>query len=223
MNNKLNIALIIGSTRQARLAPKVAQWLHGVASRRSDMNVEMVDLKDFDLPLFDEKASNLWLPSADPRALAWQEKIGEFDGYLVTTAEYNHSMTGALKNAFDQAYVEWGRKPIGFVGYGGVGGARAIEHARTVAVELHMVPVRTGVHLAGADFYAVYRGEKTLAEIEAHLLPATGAMLDELAWWARPPAPRASATPTKPSPPPRPDRRAGAARRSALTCPLTVR
>lgn len=185
MNNKLNIALIIGSTRQARLAPKVAQWLHGVASQRSDMNIELVDLKDFDLPLFDEKASNLWLPSEDPRAVTWQEKIGEFDGYLVTTAEYNHSMTGALKNAFDQAYVEWGRKPIGFVGYGGVGGARAVEHARLVAVELQMVPVRTGVHIAGGDFYAVYRGEKTMAEIEAHLLPATGAMLDELAWWGQ--------------------------------------
>ena len=185
MKDKLNIALIIGSTRQARLAPKLAQWLHGVAGQRSDMNVELVDLKDFDLPLFNEKASNLWLPSADPRALAWQEKIGEFDGYLVTTAEYNHSMTGALKNAFDQAYVEWGRKPIGFIGYGGVGGARAIEHARTVAVELHMVPVRTAVHLAGGDFYALYRGEKAMPELEAHLLPAAHAMLDELAWWGQ--------------------------------------
>jgi multimeric flavodoxin WrbA len=104
-----------------------------VAARRGqpapDLKVELLDLKDFDLPLFDEKASNLWLPSEDARATAWQEKIGEFDGYLVTVGEYNHSMTGALKNAFDQAYVEWGRKPIGFAGYGGVGGAR--RRART--------------------------------------------------------------------------------------------
>ena len=185
MNNKLNIALIIGSTRQARLAPKVAQWLHGVASQRPDMNVELVDLKEFDLPLFDEKASNLWMPSEDARASAWQDKIGEFDGYLVTVGEYNHSMTGALKNAFDQAYVEWGRKPIGFAGYGGVGGARAVEHARNVAVELQMVPVRTAVHIAGGDFYALYQGAKTLPEIEANLLPAAGAMLDELAWWGQ--------------------------------------
>lgn len=185
MSNKLNIALIIGSTRQARLAPKLAQWLHGVARQRSDMNVELVDLKDFDLPLFNEKASNLWMPSEDARAVAWQEKIAEFDGYLVTAAEYNRSMTGALKNAFDQAYNEWNRKPIGFIGYGGLGGARAVEHARTVAVELQMVPVRTAVHLAGGDFYALYRGEKAMPELEAHLLPAAHAMLNELAWWGQ--------------------------------------
>ncbi len=185
MNDPLHIALIIGSTRQARLGPKVAQWLHGVASQRPDLKVELLDLKDFDLPLFDEKASNLWLPSEDARATAWQEKIGEFDGYLVTVGEYNHSMTGALKNAFDQAYVEWGRKPIGFIGYGGVGGARAVEHARNVAVELQMVPVRTAVHIAGGDFYALYQGAKTRPEIEASLLPAAHAMLDEMAWWGQ--------------------------------------
>lgn len=185
MNDPLHIALIIGSTRQARLGPKVAQWLHGVASQRPDLKVELLDLKDFDLPLFDEKASNLWLPSEDARATAWQEKIGEFDGYLVTVGEYNHSMTGALKNAFDQAYVEWGRKPIGFAGYGGVGGARAVEHARSVAVELQMVPVRTAVHIAGGDFYALYQGAKTMPEIEANLLPAAHAMLDEMAWWGQ--------------------------------------
>lgn len=185
MNDPLHIALIVGSTRQARLGPKVAQWLHGVASQRPDLKVELLDLKDFDLPLFDEKASNLWLPSEDARATAWQEKIGEFDGYLVTVGEYNHSMTGALKNAFDQAYVEWGRKPIGFIGYGGVGGARAVEHARSVAVELQMVPVRTAVHIAGGDFYALYQGAKTMPEIEANLLPAAHAMLDEMAWWGQ--------------------------------------
>lgn len=185
MNDPLHIALIVGSTRQARLGPKVAQWLHGVASQRPDLKVELLDLKDFDLPLFDEKASNLWLPSEDARATAWQEKIGEFDGYLVTVGEYNHSMTGALKNAFDQAYVEWGRKPIGFAGYGGVGGARAVEHARSVAVELQMVPVRTAVHIAGGDFYALYQGAKTMPEIEASLLPAAHAMLDEMAWWGQ--------------------------------------
>lgn len=185
MNDPLHIALIVGSTRQARLGPKVAQWLHGVASQRPDLKVELLDLKDFDLPLFDEKASNLWLPSEDARATAWQEKIGEFDGYLVTVGEYNHSMTGALKNAFDQAYVEWGRKPIGFAGYGGVGGARAVEHARNVAVELQMVPVRTAVHIAGGDFYALYQGAKTMPEIEANLLPAAHAMLDEMAWWGQ--------------------------------------
>ena len=180
MKDKLSIGIIIGSTRDARLGHTVAEWLHGVARQRQDMTVELVDLKDFDLPKKKKKASNLWMPSVDPRAIAWQDKIGTFDGYLVVAAEYNRSMTGALKNAFDQAYTEWNRKPIGFMGYGGLGGARAVEHARTVAIELQMVPVRTAVHLAGGDFYALYRGEKSMPEVEAHLLPAAGAMLDEM-------------------------------------------
>lgn len=185
MNQPLDIGIIIGSTREARFGHKAAQWLHQVASRRSELRAELVDLKDFDLPLFNEKASNLWRPSEDPRALAWQHKIGGFDGYLVVAAEYNRSMTGALKNAFDQAYNEWNHKPIGFMGYGGLGGARAIEHARLVAVELQMVPLRTAVHLAGGDFFAVMKGERSIGDIEAHLLPAAGEMLDQLVWWGQ--------------------------------------
>ena len=107
------------------------------------MDVELVDLRDFDLPLFDEVASNAWVPSADPRALAWQKKMAEFDGYIFVVAEYNRSITGALKNALDQAYVEWARKPMGAIAYGSMGGARALEHLRTIAVELQMVPIRT--------------------------------------------------------------------------------
>lgn len=183
--NKLNIAIIIGSTRAARFAPKAAEWLLGVARERSDMRFELVDLKAFDLPLFDEQASNLWLPSSDPRAIAWQKKIAGFDGYIVVAAEYNRSMTGSLKNAFDQAYVEWGRKPIGFMGYGSLGAARAIEHARQVAVELQMVPVRTAVHLGSGEFFAVMRGERSMQDVQALLLPAAGEMLDQLAWWGQ--------------------------------------
>lgn len=114
MNRQPKIAVIISSTRDARFGARAADWLMGFARQRSDMDFELVDLKTFDLPLFNEKASNLWAPSEDPRAIAWQQKIAEFDGYVVVTTEYNHSITGALKNAFDQAYVEWKHKPIGF-------------------------------------------------------------------------------------------------------------
>lgn len=185
MSKKLKIAIIIGSTRDARFGPKAADWLLGVAQARDDIDVELVDLKSFDLPFFNEKASNAWMPSEDPRAVAWQKKIAEFDGYVVVAAEYNHSITGALKNAFDQAYVEWGRKPIGFMGYGGVGAARAIEHARMIAVELQMVPVRTGVHIAGGDFFSVVMKGQPLSSIEANLLPAAKDMLDQVVWWGR--------------------------------------
>ncbi len=183
--SKLKIGVIIGSTRDTRFGDKPAQWIADLAAQRPELDVEIVDLKSFDLPLFNEPASNAWMPSKDPRAVAWQNKIGEFDGYIVVTAEYNRSMTGALKNAFDQAYVEWNRKAIGFVGYGSVGAARAIEHARSVSVELQMANARSAVHISGADFWPIVHGQKTLADVEANLLPSAKDLLDQLTWWAR--------------------------------------
>ncbi|WP_199257780.1 NADPH-dependent FMN reductase [Paracoccus binzhouensis] len=186
MSKKPHIAIIIGSTRAARFADKPAAWLLENAQKRKDMSFELVDLRDYDLPLFDEVASNLWVPSQDPRAVRWQQKLAEFDGYVFVTSEYNHSVSGSLKNALDQAYKEWNRKPAAAMGYGGVGAARAIEHLRGIAVELQMVPLRNAVHLGGGDFFKVSplgaNGE--MAEVEANLLPALEAMLDELAWWA---------------------------------------
>jgi NAD(P)H-dependent FMN reductase len=182
---KLKIAVIIGSTRDTRFGPKPAQWIYELAQKRSEFDVELVDLKEFGLPFFNEKSSNLWMPSEDPKAVAWQKKIGEFDGYIVVAAEYNRSITGALKNAFDQAYNEWNRKPIGFVGYGTVGAARAIEHARTIATELQMVNLRTAVHIGSSEFYKVVpaAGNQPISTIEEVILPSANAMLDELIWW----------------------------------------
>ena len=181
------IAIIIGSTRDTRFADKPAQWMLKVAQARTDMSVELVDLRDFDLPLFNEKASNLWMPSEDARAVAWQKKLAEFDGYIFVAAEYNRSITGALKNAIDQAYKEWNRKPMSAIGYGVVGAARAIEHLRTIAVELHMVPVRSAVHVSGGDFFKVHPmgANAEMSEIEAGIMPQATAMLDEMVWWAK--------------------------------------
>ena len=155
MTTKPKIALIIGSTRATRFADKPAAWMLKQAQARDDMDVELVDLRDFDLPLFDEMASNLWMPSSDARAVKWQQKIGEFDGYIFVVAEYNRSITGALKNALDQAHNEWNRKPMSAIAYGSVGGTRALEHLRNIAVELQMVPTRNAVHIGGGDFFDV--------------------------------------------------------------------
>ncbi len=181
------IAIIIGSTRDSRFGEKPAQWLYERASKRDDFEVELVDLKEFDLPLFNEKASNLWMPSEDPKAVAWQEKIAEFDGYIFVTAEYNRSITGALKNALDQAYKEWNRKPMGALGYGGVGAARAVEHLRNIAVELQMVPVRNAVHIAAGSFMKVHpMGENAeMSTIEEAIGGSADALFDDMAWWAK--------------------------------------
>ncbi|MBV7379030.1 NADPH-dependent FMN reductase [Maritimibacter dapengensis] len=180
------IALIIGSTRDARWADEPANWLLTQAKKRSDIEVELVDLRDFDLPLFNEAASNLWVPSQDPKAVAWQEKIAEFDGYVWLTAEYNHTMPAAMKNALDQAYNEWVKKPVTAFGYGSMGAVRSVEHLRQIAVELQMVPVRSALHLGGADFFAAHPmgAGKGIEAVEENLLPSASGMFDDLVWWA---------------------------------------
>lgn len=184
---KPRIALIIGSTRATRFADKPAAWMLKVAQQRSDMDVELVDLRDYDLPLFNEMASNLWMPSKDPNALKWQAKLAEFDGYIFVVAEYNRSVIGSLKNAMDQAYKEWNHKPMAAIGYGGVGAARAVEHLRLIAVELQMVPVRNAVHIGGSDFFKVHPmgANAPIEDVEASLLPAATAMLDDVVWWSK--------------------------------------
>lgn len=180
------IALIVSSTRDSRWADVPAQWMLKQAQARTDMEVELVDLKDYDVPMFDEPASNLWMPTSDENAVKWQKKLAEFDGYIFSVAEYNHSITGSLKNAIDQAFNEWNRKPMTAIAYGSMGGTRALEHLRNIAVEVHMVPVRGAVHIGGADFFKVHPlgGGAPIEEIEANLLPAAKGALDDLVWWA---------------------------------------
>lgn len=184
--SKPKIGIIISSTRDTRFADKPAKWLLDHAKTRDEFDVELIDLRDFDLPFFNEPASNLWMPSSDPKAVAWQNKIAQFDGFIFLVAEYNRSIPAALKNALDQAYVEWNRKPAAYVGYGAVGAARAIEQLRLINVELQMVPVRAGVHIQGADFFAVSplgaNGE--METIEGNLLSGLEDLFSNLAWWA---------------------------------------
>ena len=156
------------------------------AQARTDMDVELVDLRDYDLPLFSEMASNAWMPTQDPHAIKWQKKLAEFDGYIFVVAEYNRSVTGALKNALDQAYVEWARKPSAAIAYGSMGATSALAHLRAISVELQMVPVRNTVHIGGADFFKVHPlgANAPIEDIEAGLLPSAKATLDDVVWWA---------------------------------------
>ena len=185
--SKPKIAIIVGSTRPTRFADIPAQWILAQAQAHGQVDAEIVDLRDFPLPFFDEVASNAWAPSQNAVAVAWKKKIAEFDGYIFVVAEYNRSITGALKNALDQAYVEWAKKPAGVVAYGSVGGARATEHLRNIAVELQMVPVRNGVHIGGGDFWKVhpgFGGSGNLADIEGSIGASATALLDDITWWA---------------------------------------
>ena len=181
---KVKIAVIVSTTRAARFGHKPAQWIAAIASQRDDMVVEVVDLREYPMPFFDEVASNAWVPSENEVAQRWQKKVGEFDGYIFVSAEYNRGVPAVLKNALDYAYPEWNNKPAAFVDYGSVGAARAIEQLRLIAIELQMAPIRTGVHIQGADFMAVWKDGKDLKGI-TYLEAGVKDMLDQLVWWTR--------------------------------------
>ncbi|PYE50498.1 NADPH-dependent FMN reductase [Deinococcus yavapaiensis] len=110
------IGIILSSTRDTRFADKPATWFFGHARQRTDLDFELLDLRDFPMPLFNEVASNAWVPSQNEVAIRWQQKLTEFDGFVIIAAEYNHGPTAVLKNALDYAYPEWNKKPVAFVG-----------------------------------------------------------------------------------------------------------
>ncbi len=182
MNPKIGI--VIGSTRPSRFGEKPGAWIHGIANARTDLDFELIDLRDYPLPLFNEPISPAWGPIKNEVAQRWAAKLASLDGFILVTPEYNHGTSAVLKNALDYAYQEFVRKPVAFVGYGSVGGARAVEHLRLVAAELQMVSVRNAVHIAATDFMGLLRQGKSFDDYP-HLAPAAAGMLEELAWWAK--------------------------------------
>src|ERR1043166_5368520 len=144
----LKMAVIIGSTRPGRVGESVARWLHELASRRKDAEFELVDIRDFNLPLLAEPVPPSQGQYSKPHTKAWATRVASFDGYVFVTPEYNHGICGALKNAIDFLYREWNNKAAGFVGYGSAGGVRAVEHLRLVMAELMVATVRAQVMLS---------------------------------------------------------------------------
>lgn len=180
---KPKIGIVISSIRENRYADKATGWFLEIAQKRADLDFEIVDLRDYDLPLFAEPASPAYGPPQNEAARRWGAKLAELDGIIFVVAEYNRSITGALKNALDYAYNEFNRKPAAFVAYGGVGGARAVEQLRLMTVELQMAPTRNAVHISMEPFLATMKGEKQLGDYD-YLNKSAEVMLDEFSWWA---------------------------------------
>lgn len=180
--DKPKIGVIISSTRATRFGDRPARWIYDRILARGDMEPELVDLRDYPMPFFDEPASNAWVPSENDVALIWQNKVAQFDGYVFVTAEYNRGIPAVLKNALDYSYPEWNRKAAAFLGYGSVGGARAVEQLRLNCIELQMAPTRTGVHIQGGDFFDALQNSTSLDDI-AYIGENANVMLDELYWW----------------------------------------
>lgn len=177
------IGIIVGSVREGRTADKILSWLKPIVDARTDLDFEIIDLKDYPLPFFDETIPPGYNPTPkNEMAQKWQAKLAEQDGFIFLVAEYNRGPTAVLKNAIDWAYTQWNRKAAAYVGYGSVGGARAVEQLRTNSVELQMVPVRHGVHIGGADFMGIFMQGKSVADFPYYADNAKD-MLDHLAWW----------------------------------------
>jgi NAD(P)H-dependent FMN reductase len=180
------IQIVIGSTRPSRFADKPAAWLVDRLGRRQDLAFELVDLRDYPLPFFDQALaparSGRDYPTAGAARLG--QKLDRADGYLVVTSEYNHGYPASLKNALDHVFPELNRKPIAFVGYGNVGGARAIEQLRLVVVELEMAPLRHAVHILPELMRPAMRDEPFSLEVFAPLDGRLDAVVTDLVWWS---------------------------------------
>jgi NAD(P)H-dependent FMN reductase len=178
-SDPIRVAVIIGSVRQGRFGPTVANWFVSQVQQRDDFQVDLIDLADYDLPtmLADEPT-----PEVGAALGVVTPRLAQAEAFVVVTPEYNHSFPASLKSAIDWHFVEWTAKPIGMVSYGGLaGGLRAVEHLRQVFAELHAVTIRDTVsfHNPGDQFDD--QGElkdPTAANAAAKTL------LDQLAWWA---------------------------------------
>jgi NAD(P)H-dependent FMN reductase len=174
------IGIILGSTRPGRNGEQVAKWVLDIASTRDDAEYELVDLLDYPLPHLDEPIPPSMGQYQNDHTKAWADKIDSFDGFVIVTPEYNHSTSGVLKNAIDYLFAEWANKAVGFVSYGGAGGARAVEHLRLVAGELQMADVRQQVTLSlitEFENFSVFKpGDYNLA--------ALNTMLDQVVAWS---------------------------------------
>ena len=179
---KPRIGIIISTTRQNRFGEKPAGWIKAIADRRTDATFELVDLRDYPLPFFDEAISPLYAPPKNEVAQRFGRKIDELDGFIFVTAEYNHGIPAVLKNAIDYTYPQWSRKPAACVGYGGVGGARSIEQLRQVMIEVQAAPTRFGVNIGLVEFLGVWQQGKSFDDYP-YLGEAANQMLDDIVWW----------------------------------------
>jgi NAD(P)H-dependent FMN reductase len=177
----LRIKVIVGSTRANRFSEKPAKWIFDLAKKRSDLDVELLDLSDYPLPFFEEAMPPGLAKDQyeNPIVVKWRDKIREADGFIICSPEYNHGYPAVLKNALDYTYFSWARKAVAFVSWGGAGGARGVEQLRLVAIELDMVPTRWAVHIPNPWFI------KDISEIDTDQnRNSAGSLLDHLTWWA---------------------------------------
>jgi NAD(P)H-dependent FMN reductase len=175
----LKVGILLGSTRPGRVGEQVAKWVLDQTKSRSDAEYELVDLRDFELPLLDEPVPASLGQYTKEHTKAWAAKIASLDAFVFVTPEYNHGTSGALKNAIDFIYKEWNDKSAGFVSYGSNGGSRAVESLRLVMAELQIADVRAQVLLYLASDFENYKTFKPKPQHEQSLKTT----LDQVLAW----------------------------------------
>lgn len=182
----LSIKIIVGSTRQGRFSDKPAAWMAGLARKRPELEVEILDLRDYPLPFYDDSTPPSMIKDgayANAEVKRFAQKIAEADAFIIVTPEYNRGPSAVLKNALDSASREWNNKPVAFIAHGATLGVRAVEQLRMNAIELRMAPVRDIVALPGSWTFA--EGGAAPGAFAEH--DAAGeTLLDTLGWWAHP-------------------------------------
>lgn len=175
----LKVGIIVGSTRPGRKADTVAKWVLDIAKKHGKADYELVDIADFNLPLLDEPVPPSQGKYSKPHTLAWAAKIAPLDAFVFVTPEYNHSTSGALKNAIDFLFKEWNNKAAAFVGYGSNGGSRAIEHLRGIMAECMVATVRQQVMLS---LFTDFEGFTTFKPAAMHE-KSVQTLLDQVTSW----------------------------------------
>lgn len=181
----MKILVVLGSIREGRAGDKVSDWVMSETKNRNpEFEYEFLDLKDYPMKSYEESAHPAMLngKTSDEMANKWIKKVKDADGFVFVTPEYNHLPSGALKNAIDYAYVEWHKKPIAYVSYGGAsGGSRAVEVLRLAAIEQQLVPIRESVVIQ----FVGHKIENNKLVPDKYMENALNATLDQLEWWTK--------------------------------------
>ena len=179
------VSVVIGSTRQGRFSEQPAQWILQHLKRRDDLQAQLLDLRDFPMPFFDQPIPPAMpgrAPYQNEVVKKWTAAIARSDGFIFVTPEYNYGTSAVLKNAIDWVYPEWNRKAVGFVSYGSAVGARVVQQLRETAIELQLAPIRSSVHIPVTTLWAHFQGGDVAAGL-AELETSAKALIDDLLWW----------------------------------------
>jgi NAD(P)H-dependent FMN reductase len=175
----IKVGIVLGSTRPGRKGEAVARWVFELAQQRTDASYEYVDIAEYGLPLLDEPAPASSGKYTKEHTKRWAAKIGSLDAFVFVTPEYNHGISGALKNALDFLYAEWNNKAAGFVGYGGTGALRSIEQLRLVMNELQLADVRSQTALVLRDDWENW----SVFKPREHQVKSVAGVLDHVVKW----------------------------------------